>query len=261
MEDLNKSQEEGLEPLEGEDPENEGQDEGQGQDEGKDKGEEGSDDAGKEGGEKEPGLEEQLAARDAEIQELRQLLRENKRVMDELSSRVEGSEKILDKAGILSEEDKKAQKEQDALVKQREKELDTVLEMMRLNPKYEDVDSVVSQSNFDDMIEAMAKDYAERNGVSIREASADVEAWVWSLTNPYRYMYDLIKKHHPSFQKAEGGKKKKAADAPASLQNLDGGAGGGDVGWTASKIDNLPEEELSKVPREIYSKYLAGELK
>jgi hypothetical protein len=205
-----------------------------------------------------PNVEEILAARDSEIQELRQLLRENKRAMTALKTRVDGSDAALDKAGLLSDEDKAATLEQQKALAVRERELDTILEMTRLNPKYEDVDKVVSQSNFDDMVEAMSKEYATNNRVSNSEAIAAVEGWIWSMTNPYRYMYDLIKKNHPSFASTVT---KKPAEAPSSIQGISGGTGAGSVGWTAAKIDNLPEDELSKVPADIYAKYLRNDLK
>jgi len=214
-----------------------------------------------EGGDKTPTPEEQLAARDSEIKELRQLLREGKRSMDDLQSRVEGSEAALDKAGMISDEDKNAAAAQQKVVENREQELDMILEMTRLNPKYEDVDKVVSQTNFDDMIEAMSKDYAVQAGIGPREAVVEVEGWVWSMVNPYRYMYEQIKQHHPTFVKGAAAGQQTPANAPSSIQGMEGGAGSNLVGWSAAKIDALPEDELDKVPRDIYNKYLRNELK
>jgi hypothetical protein len=38
-----------------------------------------------------------------------------------------------------------------------------------------------------------------------------------------------------------------------------GGTGGtGGAGWTAAKIDAMPEDELHTVPKDIYDKYLRG---
>jgi len=102
--------------------------EGEGSEEGKEGAVEG------EGEDKTPTPEEQLAARDSEIEELRQLLREGKRSMDDLQSRVEGSEAALDKAGMISDEDKNAAAAQQKVVENREQELDMILEMTRLNP-------------------------------------------------------------------------------------------------------------------------------
>lgn len=227
--------------------------------------EEGTRQAAAEGeeGAKTPTPEEQLATRDSEIKELRQLLREGKRSMDALQGRVDSSDAALDKAGMISDDDKKAAADQQKVVENRERELDTILEMTRLNPGFADVDTVVSQANFDDMIEAMAKDYAVQSGVGVREATAEVEGWVWSKVNPYRYMYEQIKLHHPAYAKgaANAAAGQGPVNAPSSIQGMDGGAGSNLVGWTAAKIDTMPEDEINKVPRDVYAKYLRNELK
>ena len=197
-----------------------------------------------------------LDARDHEIQELRSLLRENRQEINGLHETVTGSIEAMDKAGIIPEEDKNATKQEEALVAQREHELDVLLEMTRLNPKFEDVDTVVSQGNFDKAVDVLAKDYSRVNAVSMNEATQAVEGWVWSKTNPYTYMYNYIKK----IEASSGAAKVKPAKAPGSIENLSGGSGG-DGNWTAAKIDNLPEDELSKVPKDIYNSYLKNELK
>ena len=201
-----------------------------------------------------------LEARDQEIQQLRQLLRENRQEINGLQQTVQGSITALDKAGLIPEEDKAATQNEDALVAQREHELDMILEMTRLNPKYEDVDTVVNQKNFDDAVEKMAEEYARTNAVNGREAAQTVEAWVWSKANPYRFMYDYIKKNVLGTQTPASKGKAKPADAPGSLQNV-GSGGSVDAGWTAAKIDALPEDQLSKVPRDLYEMYLRNELK
>ena len=218
-----------------------------------------------EGGE--PSVEELLAQRDAEVRELRALLREQKREMTELRMQMQGTSKALKEAGVLDEgeedeEQKKLLQRQEAL---RAQQLETMLEMMRLNPKYEDVDEVVSQEHFDDMVEAMAEVYAERTGVSKSEAVMAVEDWIWSQPNPYKLMYAQIKQYHPDYAKqppkGSGGEPKGPAKAPSSLQAMAGGGGADAAGWTAAKIDALPEDELDKVPRDVYALYLQGKLK
>jgi hypothetical protein len=212
-------------------------------------------------GEKTPTDTELLASQISENQELRTLLRDGKRSLDALTDRVTTSEAALEKAGLVTEEEKKAVADQQATFTTRQRELDTILEMTRLNPKYEDVDSVVSQGNFDAAIDLMATEYATKNGVSVNEAVTAVEGWVWSLTNPYRFMYEKIKEVHPSF-KGTGKGKEPPAKAPGSIQDVHGGAGSGDLtGWTSAKIDGLPEDELTSVPKDVYAKYLRNELK
>ena len=210
---------------------------------------------------KAPTDKELLEIQVSENQELRTLLRDGKRSIDALTERVSTSEAALEKAGLVTEEEKKAVADQQATFTTRQRELDTILEMTRLNPKYEDVDSVVSQGNFDAAIDSMAAEYATKNGVSVNEAVTAVEGWVWSLTNPYRFMYEKIKEVHPSFKGTEKGKAA-PAEAPGSVQGVHGGVGSGDLtGWTAAKIDGLPEAELVSVPKDVYAKYLRNELK
>ena len=216
----------------------------------------GKGDAGKGSDDNKDDLSTQLDARDHEIQELRSLLRENRQELNGLHETVNGSIEAMDKAGIIPEEDKNATKQEEALVAQREHELDILLEMTRLNPKFEDVDTVVSQGNFDKAIDVLAKDYSRVNAVSMNEATQAVEGWVWSKTNPYTYMYNYIKKMDTS----SGAAKVKPAKAPGSIENLSGGSNEGGA-WTAAKIDNLPEDQLSKVPKDIYDAYLKNELK
>jgi len=215
----------------------------------------------------ESSVEELLAQRDAEVRELRALLREQKREMTELRMQMQGTSKALKDAGVLDEgeedeEQKRLMQQQEAL---RAQQLETMLEMMRLNPKYEDVDEVVSQEHFDDMVEAMAEVYAEKTGVSKGEAVMAVEDWIWSQPNPYKLMYAQIKQYHPDYAKQPpkggGGEPKGPAKAPSSIQAMAGGGGADAAGWTAAKIDALPEDELDKVPRDVYALYLQGKLK
>jgi hypothetical protein len=76
-------------------------------------------------------------------------------------------------------------------------------------------------------------------------------------------MYGKIKEVHPSFKGAAEGKGKGApVVAPGSVQGVHGGTGSADLtGWTAAKIDGLPEDELTSVPKDVYAKYLRNELK
>ncbi|MBE9592720.1 MAG: hypothetical protein IMF19_04500 [Proteobacteria bacterium] len=210
---------------------------------------------------KAPTDKELLDAQISENQELRTLLRDGKRSLDALTDRVTTSETALEKAGLVTEEEKKAVADQQSAFTAREGQLETILEMTRLNPKFEDVDTVVSQGNFDAAIDLMATEYATKNGVSVSEAVVAVESWVWSLINPYRFMYEKIKEAHPSFKGKKQGKEA-PPEIPGSVQGVHGGAGNVDLtGWTAAKIDGLPEDELASVPKDVYAKYLRNELK
>ena len=151
-----------------------------------------------------------------------------------------------------------------------------MLELMKVNPKYEDVDDVCSKTNLDDTIETLARAHIAKEGGDLVETIMGMEVDIWSQRNPYSYMYGLIKEIHPRYVKAEnndagddkgdtskdGDKKKKTPKkAPLSALDLSRGGGGKDLGeWTAEKIDNLAESELNTVPNAVYRQYLRGDL-
>ena len=152
--------------------------------------------------------------------------------------------------------------------------LDALVEAMELNPKYSDVANVCSQANFEDMFEAMGKAISQQKGVDPVLAAAEAEAAVWKMRNPYRFMYDLIKKHHPAYiAKSEGAipkkegvteksavpVKKEPVKAPSSIAGMTGKTTAENA-WTAARIDEMDEQELSDVPTKVYEKYLRGEL-
>jgi len=235
---------------------------------------EGGEDEKKEEEKTSPSPEELLRAKDEEIAELRRLSRQAKREADELRSEIES---IKEKLKLVNLEDEEETGEGDTGEKPKEvaepeydrtAHYETMLEMMRLNPKYEDVDSVVTQARVEDVIDALAEIYVEEYGGSKRDAANLAEDWIWSLPNPYRYLYDTIKSYHPDYaeggkkeEKGEGGRKPEPHRAPTSVAALGGGSGSDKTGWTAAQIDALDEDELDKVPEDVYNKYLRGELK
>lgn len=151
-----------------------------------------------------------------------------------------------------------------------------MLELMKINPKYEDVESVCSKNNLDDTIETLARSQVAKEGGDLVETIMGLEVDIWSQRNPYSYMYGLIKDIHPSYKKTDDdtgddnkgdaskdgkSKKKTPTKAPLSALDLSRGGGGKDLGeWTAEKIDNLSETDLNKVPAAVYSAYLRGDL-
>jgi len=145
--------------------------------------------------------------------------------------------------------------------------LEILATQMSETKQYADIADVCSRHNMDDVIEAAANALVEQNGGDIDELVLELEASIWSKQNPYKYLYDLVKTYHPKYQKADDGKtgdkgKKSTEKSASSIQDM-GGAGdssSGKGGWTADKIDAMPEDELGKVPADIYDKYLAGEL-
>ncbi len=206
---------------------------------------------------------------DSELIELRQIARDQKRQLDTLSRQNEEINKKLQEANIIDPEDIEKQKEAQSLLVRRNEQLEDILEIMRVNPKFEDVDQVVSQSHFDDMVEAMAKVVVDKQGGKLDEVIKGIEGEIWSMRNPYKFMYEQIKKFHPKFKQVEAPPKKEekkedltAVKIASSLQDIPaGGSSGSSSGWTAAKIDAMSEEELDKVPADVYQKYLKNQLK
>lgn len=226
--------------------------------------------------------------------ELKQIVREQKRQMammqaklNRLDKRSKAAPAAKDEADLFSEEDTtKKETEEEELSRmeilqnqvevigaERGPVLEVLVETMEQNKNFEDIREVCSQSNFDDIFESVGKAVADKEGVDPLVAQLEFEANVWSMPNPYKYMYGLIKEYHPSYAKPEekkedtedkdkdtSSKETKPAEAPTSIANIKGADTKGSSGWTAERIDNLPEDELDKVPPDVYDKYLAGDL-
>lgn len=140
--------------------------------------------------------------------------------------------------------------------------LDTLVEVMEMNPKYSDVREICSQSNFQDMFDSVGEAIAAKEGKDPSLAALEVETAVWKMPNPYKYMYDLIKQYHPRYagkQEAKAQAAPVAKQTPTSLANVPGKTTSKNA-WTAARIDELDEMELNSVPADIYDKYLKGEL-
>jgi len=144
-----------------------------------------------------------------------------------------------------------------------------MLGTMRIIPGYEDVDEVVSQENFDDIVAAYAQYYVKQNGGKLGDVIKEVENEIWKKPNPYSYMYGIIKKHHPKYAEIEKPAAEKKAvkeeEVAPSLQKTSGGGSVNDgAGWTAAKLDEMDEDEIiafKKSNPDIYAKYMRGELK
>ena len=226
-----------------------------------------------------PAVEEPVAPKDKtgdadEVSQLRIILREQNRRLREMQQQLEKSNKSLTEKGLIEEPDEDEVAEAQKADTIRAIQLETLLETMRINPKFEDVDEVVTQSRFDDMVEGFAFAQSQKNGGTAEDYIDAVAAKIWSMPNPYRFMYEKIKQYHPDFKKPEvkdepptpapsqtpAKSEPKPKTAPPSVSNLPSSVSESG-GWTAARIDGMAEEELSKVPRDIYQKYLSGELK
>jgi len=77
-------------------------------------------------------------------------------------------------------------------------ELNDLLTAMKGAPEFEDVEAVVSQEHFDDMVRALAMYHVSEHGGDIEETTRQLESEIWNLSNPYMYMYEMIKKYGSS---------------------------------------------------------------
>lgn len=266
-----------------EDSQNEGsKDEGEKEGEEKETEEAGEKEEGEgEGETKEPNPVEQLQE---EVKDLRQMVRTSKRELTITKAKLERLEekpakrKARDEDEDDLEEGEEREEKEESLSTIEELQgaiahigatkgasLDILLETMEQNSKYEDIREVCSRGNFDDIFEVIAAS-ATKDGGNLDETLLEVELNIWNKTNPYKYMYDLIKKYHPSYAKKEmvaepGDKKKdkKPAKAPGTIADK-GGDSNLKSGWTAKRIDTMPEDELHTIPKEIYDKYMKDDL-
>jgi membrane protein involved in colicin uptake len=227
-----------------------------------------------------------------EARELREQLRVSTEALRKLAGDYERLNKIMLDKGLITEEEAKADKdkaaEAEALLQARQEKLNEMVAVMEVNPSYADVRQVCTQANFDDVIDAFARFYVKENGGKLQEVASNMEAEIFAEPNPYKKMYELVKKYHPKFtvvvddkkkadeeaaKKVAADKKKKEDDdalkgktkeqiAQETAANIGaGGTGGSGGAWTAAKIDGMDEEELKTVPKDIYNRYMLGLLK
>lgn len=214
--------------------------------------------------------EDKKAELERENLELRQTLREFKRGMSVLEEKHAKVEKLLDSANLIDPETKERQIAENAVYEKRMEYLEDVLEIMRINPKFEDVDDVVSQTHFDDLVEAMTEAHISENGGKKNEVIKQISSSIWGMKNPYKYAYDMIKKYHPDYRKAapvaepkkeEKKEEKEPVKTVTSIHDIPGGKSVDKIGgWTSKMIDDLEEDELAKVPKDVYDKYLKNQL-
>jgi hypothetical protein len=228
------------------------------------------------------------------VQSLREQLRESNAKLRSVESNYSKLHKTLvDKGVITAEEieaDKKEEEAAEAAYKERQDKLNEMVSLMEINPNYADVRAVCTQGNLDDLVDAFSRFYVKENStpdnpLKVADVAAKMEQEIWAEANPYKKIYELVKKFHPKYavaaekkeEKKEDvkedaakiaadadkvkGKDGKVVDANPSAANLGaGGSGAGTTGWTSARIDALPEDELHTVPRDIYDKYLKGTL-
>ena len=205
-----------------------------------------------------------------ELSELRQITREQKRALQVQEDKYNDLIKRMKEADILGED--KADPNVEMLHQMRSMQLDNLIAVMEVNPKYEDVKEVCSAANFGDLVDALANAVQAKQGGNIDDIVKEIESDIWKLPNPYAFIYEQVKAHHPKYVKSntddkgkngeKGGKDKKKdiPKVPPSINDTLGGGDKGMTGWTAARIDALEEKELDNVPKDIYAKYLRNEL-
>jgi hypothetical protein len=217
------------------------------------------------------------------IRELKEQVRASKEALSKATSDYQKLHKIMVDKGLITTEELELTKAEENAAKaaytERQNKLTEMVTIMELNPTYADVRTVCAQGNLDDIVDAFSRYFVKENGGDLQEVAAKMESEIWSEPNPYKKIYELVKKYHPKFAEApakkddkddaakiaaeaDGKKKKEVVDAQASAANIGAGGGGNSgSGWTAAKIDAMDEDALHTVPKEIYEKYLLGTLK
>lgn len=220
------------------------------------------------------------------VRELREQIRASQDALKKITGDYLKLQKTMVDKGIISEDEVKESEAEEAARQtafaERQGKLVEMVTIMELNPNYADVRQVCSQGNLDDIVDAFARYYVKENGGNMQEVAGKMEMEIWSEPNPYKKIYELVKKYHPKYAVADANadkdavkkaeddakkiadeadkvKAKKSVDVTPSAASIGaGGSGVGSSGWTAEKIDALDEDKLGTVPKDIYDKYLKG---
>lgn len=198
------------------------------------------------------------------IASLRQMLQEQQQKIERLEGRSKGLTKALTESGHIDEES--IESETESTISDSRIEILAVLqETMRLSPIYADIDEVCSQENFDLTVEALAKLAVAEEGGTLTDQIQNVSKYIWSRTNPYKFVYDIVKQNHPKYKTpppttVPAAAPRTPAAPPKSISSIPGGSPSHADGWTAAKIDALSEDELHTVPPTIYERYMRNDL-
>lgn len=216
-----------------------------------------------------------------ELNELRAMLRSLRNDNISLQTRLTAAERVqngefgTDGANVELTELEVYQQQLEAA---KQRDFSQLIAVMEVNPKYEDIGEVCSTANVSDVFDAVAQHRSATNGTDFNVELLKVQAEVWGTANPYKLLYDTIKDNHPKYaakqeaSKQEPAKPQTAAGksakelvaavpkAPGTIADIAGNGSNATGGWTASRIDALPENELHTVPKDIYKKWLSGDL-
>lgn len=200
------------------------------------------------------------------IRTQRQLIRDLTQANAKVQQQIAALTSKLVEGGQIDAAELESELGASGLPNERIQTLNTLQEVMRVNPAFNDFDAVCTEDNFDTIASAIAGEMQKADGGTLSENIAKAEAFIWEQPNPYKYVYDIVKSYHPDFSKPADtppvqGKGVKKQAPPPSLSAVSGGSGGENEGWTSAKIDAMDEMELHKVPPAIYERWLANELK
>jgi len=217
---------------------------------------------------------------DNELELLKRTVREQSEQINKLVGGDESLRKQLTDSNLLTPADEKPVVA-DPVVQMRDMQVAGYAETMRLTPEFKDIDEVCSQDHVDSIMSAAAMHLVNTQGMSAADAQAAIHKHVWDdQPNPYKYLYDTVKKYHPQYKEAasapaetdeakairlktEADKKDPTKQQPVAptIADIPGGGDGDKGGWTAAIIDALPEDKIGSVPAAVYEKYMAGDLK
>ncbi len=198
----------------------------------------------------------------AQIETLQQMLREQGEKIESLQSSSTKVAETLTTAGHIEEGELDPSPEEGGSA-DRTGLLSLLAETMKMNPAYEDFDKVCSEKNFNLTVDALARRAMQEEGGTLTEQTQKVSDHIWGLSNPYKFVYDVVKQNHPDYAKSEPVKDtaRPKGSSPDSLSTIHGGSGADKGGWTVAKIDALDEDKLHTVPQEVYEQYMNETLK
>lgn len=206
---------------------------------------------------------------DEDIAQLKQDRANDASTITKLTNQLADQNKILEDQGFKEPEDADEAKENQRLLDERDRNLDQLFEVMKVSPKYPDLEEVLTTANTERVIKDATETMLKTNPeYSYADAELAVRETIeFDIANPYSFFYDRIKaldaageKKTPEAKKEEIGEKKpKAITTPTSIAGMTT-PGKSTGGWTDSKINELNELELDKVPDDVMEAFEAGKL-
>lgn len=191
------------------------------------------------------------------------------KLIKNLESQVAKQGKVLQEADMLEELDEEELKKVEDAQESRDIFLGGLWETMLINPKYEDLDQVVTSHNKNLVVTAFAQNLMdEDSSITQSDAELAVTQAIDERRNPHKFYYDnikLIAEQSNKEAKEEGKEKDKKEvkkkdpemkDAPGSVNQM--GGGNKEQGyWTMSRLNDMDEDDMAKadIPADILNKW------